>query len=167
VERMKNRKWLATAIMCALTLGLTIAAMGGTTDNHGVTVTVGAINELAVLGGNITITIDTATAGSDPNSEADSDTCDLAWTTNESSKKITVASTLSLAAQKFTLKAVAQSVSGGTAASEVTLSDVDTIFVSGVAATIGSCDISYTATALASEGTGSDVHTVTYTLTSA
>jgi hypothetical protein len=144
-------------------LGLIGLAMAGYTDNHTVTVQVQAINEAAISGGNLTLTINTATAGQEPDDAVDNTMCDLAWTTNEASKKITVET--DLAAPNFTLKVVAQNVTGGTAASEVTLSTTADDFVTGVATTTGGCDLQYTASATAAQGTGSDVHTVTYTLT--
>jgi hypothetical protein len=158
-------KFLLPAAVLALVLcGV---AMGANTDNHTVTVTVSAINELDVTGGNITLTINTAIAGSNPTDAVDSTTCDLDWTTNEASKKITVVSNLSAATQKFTLKVLAQNVTGGTAASEVTIDDSADDFITGVATTVGGCDLRYTGSATAAEGTGSDVHTITYTLTAA
>jgi hypothetical protein len=148
-----------------LFLGMVGYVMASNTDNHTVTVQVNAINEVAISGGNITLTINTATAGSEPDDATDNTTCDLLWTTNQASKKITVAT--DQGSPTFTLKVVAQNVSGGTAASEVTLSTTATDFVTGVATTTGNCDLSYTASATASDGTGSEVHTVTYTLTDA
>ncbi len=133
------------------------------TDNHSVTVTVGVINEAAITGGALILTINTATAGSDPDDATDATTCDLNWTTNDVGKKITVAT--NIAAPAFALKVLAQNVSGGTAAAEVTLSTTATDFVTGIATTIGTCDLGYTASATAADGSGSDVHTVTYTLT--
>ena len=70
-----------------------------------------------------------------------------------------------LASQNFTLKVLAQNVTGGTAAPEVTITNTATNFVTGIATTTGGCDLQYTASATAAQGTGSDVHTVTYTLT--
>jgi hypothetical protein len=154
-------KILASIVFC--TLFLSGYAVAGPTGNHTVTVTVSAINELAITGGNVTLTIHTATAGSEPDDEVDNTTADLDWTTNESSKKITIVT--NLASQNFTLKALAQSVTGGTAASEVTVTDTATNFVTGIATTTGGCDIRYTAQATAAQGTGSDVHTITFTLT--
>ena len=135
----------------------------GNTANHTVTVTVSTINELSITGGNFTLTINAATAGSNPTDATDNTTTDLNWTTNVASKKITVAT--SLASPTFTLKVVAQTVSGGTAAAEVTLSTTAADFVTGISTTIGTCDLSYTAQATAAQGTGSDAHVVTYTLT--
>jgi predicted secreted protein len=149
----------------AVLLLMAPAAIAGSTDSHTVTVTVDAINEVAISGGNLTLTISTATAGSDPDNAADSTTCDLAWTTNEADKKITVAT--DLVTQKFTLKVVAENVTGGTATAEVTLSTTATNFVTGIATTTGGCDLAYTASATAAQGTGTDTHTVTYTITNA
>ena len=139
------------------------SAFAASSANHTVTVNVSAINEVSISGGNVTLTINAAVAGSNPTDATDATTADLLWTTNESSKKITVAT--NLASPDFTLKVVAASVSGGTAATEVTLSTTAADFVTAVSTTTGSADLSYTASATAAEGTGSDAHTVTYTMT--
>lgn len=149
------------AVVCSALLAG--AALAASSDSHTVTVTVSAVNELAISGGGVTLTVSTATAGSDLDDATDSTTCDLLWTTNETSKKITVAT--DLAAPDFTLKVLADNVSGGTAAPEVTLSTTAVDFVTGVSQSSGSCDLSYTASATAAQGTGSDSHTVTYTIT--
>ncbi len=60
--------------------------MAANNDNQQVTVTVVAVNELAVTGGNVTLTINTATAGSGLNNATDSN-CALDWTTNSSTNK--------------------------------------------------------------------------------
>lgn len=150
---------LSGVVLLALT-GPT--ALAGNTDNHTVTVTVNAINEVGITGGNITLTISTATPGQEPDDAVDS-TCTLAWTTNEATKKITAAT--DLAAPTFTLKVLATGVTGGTAALEVTLSTTAADLVTGISTTTGGCTLQYTASATVGQGTGSDVHTVTYTLT--
>ena len=154
---------VSLAIIC--TLAFASVALGADNDSHTVTVTVGAINELAIVGGNITLTLTPGTPGSDPDDATDDTTCDLLWTTNELSKKITAET--NLGAPNFTLKVTATNVTGGTAAGEVALSTTATDFVTGVAMTTGTCDLSYVASATAAQGTGSDVHTVLYTLTDA
>lgn len=60
--------------------------MAANNDNQQVTIMVVAVNELAVTGGNITLTINTATAGSGLNNATDT-TCALDWTTNSSTNK--------------------------------------------------------------------------------
>ena len=149
-------------LVASLLFGLT-GVVNSQTANHTVTATVSAINEVAIVGGNLTLTINTATAGSNPDDATDNTTCDLNWTTNEVGKKITVAT--NLVSPTFTLAVVAQNVTGGTAAPSVTLSTTATDFVTGIATTTGTSDLSYTASATAAQGTGSDVHTVTYTIT--
>ena len=154
---------VSTAAICCLALA--VPAFAGNTASHTVTVTVSAVNELSISGGNITLTINSATAGSNLDDATDGTTCDLLWTTNETSKKITAET--DLASPDFVLKVTATNVSGGTAAAQVTLSTTATSFVTGIATTVGSCDLSYAASATAAQGTGSDVHTVLYTLTAA
>jgi hypothetical protein len=160
---MKMRTLGLIMIGAALCWGLPLVAMGASSDNHDVTVQVLAINEVAISGGNITLTINSATPGSDPDDAVDNASCDIDWTTNEVNKKITVVT--SNGAQNFTLKVVAQNVVGGTAAPEVTLSTTAASFVTGISQTVGNCDLQYTASATAAQGTGSDLHTVTYTIT--
>jgi len=153
-------------LLLAVVLVLSVIEYAQAADNasHTVTVIVSSINELAITGGNVTLTCDTATAGQEPEDAVDSTTADLDWTTNEASKKITVAT--NLGSPTFTLKVVAQNVTGGgIAAPEVTLITTPRDFVTGVGMTTGGCDLQYTASATAAQGTGSDAHTVTYTLT--
>jgi len=161
------KRLIAVCLAVVLVLGLGGVAVVANSDSHTVTVQVNAINELAIEGGNFTLTINSATAGSQPDPATDSTTCDVLWTTNEASKKITVATSVASPPPNFTLKVVAQNVNGGTAASEVTLSDTAQDFVTAVGTTIGNCDLAYTASATAAQGTGSDIHTVTYTITAA
>ena len=149
-----------------LVFGLMIlasGAFGASTDNHTVTVTIPTINELAISGGNLTLTFIVPTAGSDPSDVSDATTCDLAWSTNEASQKITVAS--NIASPVASLKVTATGVTGGTAAAQVTLTTTTTDFVTGIALGTGGCDLSYTASCTAGQTAGSEVHTVTYTIT--
>ena len=152
---------LATVCFLAFAGG----ALAADNDSHTVTVTVGAINELAINGGNISLTLTPGVAGGDPIDATDDTTCDLVWTTNEATKKITAET--NLGAPNFTLSVTATNVTGGTAAGQVNLSTTATDLVTGVAMTTGTCDLSYVASATAAQGTGSDVHTVLYTLTDA
>jgi hypothetical protein len=156
---MKARHALLVAVLLT---GLLSVAWAADNDNHEVTVTVSAINELAITGGDITLTINTATAGSNPDAVQDV-TCGLLWTVNTTDKKIVVAT--NQASFDHTLKVLATSVSGGTAAAEVTLTDDAQDLVTGVAETLGSCTLQYTASATAAQGTQSVAHTITYTIT--
>ncbi|MBM3324750.1 MAG: hypothetical protein FJY66_03695 [Calditrichaeota bacterium] len=110
-------------------------------------------------------------AGQEPTSVTD-ETGQLQWTTLEldPTKKITAQT--NLASPNFTLKVLAINVSSGdgTAAGEVTLTTGAANFVVDIPAGIpvgdpGTCILRYRASATASDGTGTDVHTVTYTIT--
>ena len=158
---MHTKLALAILVVALVAPGI----MAANTASHTVTVTVAAINELAITGGNLTLTINSATAGSEPDAVTDATTCDLDWTTNEATKKITVET--DLASPDFTLNVTATNVTGGTAAGQVTVSDTAADFVTGISTTTGGCDLSYEGSATASDGTGSDVHTILYTLTAA
>ncbi len=146
-----------------LLLGVNELAYSDDKASHTVTVTVSAINQLSIAGGDVNLTINTATAGSDPDAATDNTTSDLNWVTNEASKKITVAT--NLAAPNFTLSIDAQNVTGGTPSGIVTLSTTATDFVTGINKVIGVCDLSYTAIATASNTSGSDTHAITFTIT--
>jgi len=148
-----------------LLFSLSELSFAASTDNHTVTVTVAAVNEVAITGGNITLTINSAVAGSDLTDATDG-TCTLAWTTNEASKKVTVETTTS-AAQLFGLTVEATGVIGGTSGGVITLTDgaAASDFVTGISTTTGDCTLDYTASATAADGTGTDTHTVVYTIT--
>ncbi len=142
---------------------MTNMAYSQSNDNHSVTITVAAINQMAIVGGDVSLTINTASAGSELTSQNDNTTTDLNWTTNEASKKITIVS--NLASPNYTLTVEAQNASGGTAAGVISLSTTAIDFVTGISNTVGTCDLSYTASATVASGAGSDIHTVTYTIT--
>ena len=58
------------------------------TDNHTVTVVIPSINEVAITGGNLTLTFVAPTAGSDPADVSDGSACDLNWSTNNASHQL-------------------------------------------------------------------------------
>jgi len=160
-------KYLFTVIL-SLILIFPVLALASDTDSHTVTVQVLEINEIDV-DNDLILTIDSATAGDEPDDAMDSTTCDLCWTTNATTtKKITVDT--SLLSPTYTLKVVAINITGvgtavGTAAAEVTLSTTGpNDFITSISQTTGICDLQYTASATAAQGIGSDVHTVTYTI---
>ena len=151
-----------TRLAALFLMALASVALAADNDNHQVTVTVNDINELAVTGDDITLTISSATAGQNPN-QATNNTCGLEWTVNTTNKKITVATNQATFAHA--LRVQAASVSGGTSAGEVTISDTAQDLVTGVATTLGTCTLNYRATATAAQGTQSVAHTITYTIT--
>lgn len=143
--------------------GIVSRAMGQVTDSHTVTVQVSAITYLQISSGTINLTIDgtNAVAGQDMMSATNTST-NLLWGINSSLKKITVQT--SLGGPKFTLKVFAGAPSQGMAAAEVTLSTIPTDFLLNVGRSKGTCVLQYTAVALASQGPGTDAHTITFTV---
>jgi hypothetical protein len=163
-HRRRTMKANYGLLAAALWIAFASLALAADNDNHQVTVTVNDINELAVTGGDITLTISAATAGQNPN-QATNNTCGLQWTVNTTNKKITVATNQATFAH--TLRVQAASVTGGTSAGEVTVSNTAQDLVTGIATTLGNCTLNYRATATAAQGTQSVVHTITYTITAA
>lgn len=133
------------------------------TASHTVRVTVATITTLQVTSGtvNLAITGADAVAGQDQMTTTDQSTS-LLWGVNSSAKKITVQS--SLAAPLFTLKLLAVAPTQGTAAPEVTLSSVPQNLLLDIGRSSGTCVLKYTGIALASQGTGNDPHTITFTI---
>lgn len=139
-------------------------ARAQTSGNHTVTVTVATITAVQVSSGsvNMSITGTGVVAGQDLMTVTDQ-TTNLLWGINSANRKITVRTSLS--SQTFTLRVVAVNPTQGTAAPEVTLTTVENDFLTNVGRSSGSCAIQYTGLALASQGTGSDSHTITFTVT--
>ena len=150
--------FLTTVPKCAL------SQTYGTASNT-ITVKVQVITVLQINIGivNLNITGANAVAGQDQMMTTDQSST-LSWGTNSSLKKITV--NTSLASPKFTLELVAVNPTAGTAASQVTLSTTANDFLLNIGRTSGSCGLLYTAVALASQGTGTDAHTITFTVQS-
>ena len=148
-------------------LGLTVAALifalaiPTLAADHIVTVTISAINEISVTGAP-SLTVSTATAGQDLDDDVDTETCDLAWTTNAATRKITVATS---AVPSVTLKVVAVTPTAGTAAAEVLLSTTEAAFITGIGKTFGTSDITYTLAATVTDTiVAGGTITVTYTI---
>jgi hypothetical protein len=125
--------------------------------------------DVALVGGNVTLTIQTAIAGQQP-APAENEACALSWTTlpTDPTTKITIWT--SLAAAHFVLRAQPNDVVHGMDADEVTLSTTPHDFVTDIppdvnSASPGQCTISYTASATAAEGSGTDNHNITFTIT--
>lgn len=132
-------------------------------DAHTVTVQVAALSVLQVSAGTVNLNISTANAvaGQDQMTVSDQSTT-LLWGTNSSSQKITAAT--SIVAPLFTLKLVAVNPAAGVAAPEATLSGVPTDLLLNIGRSSGSCALRYTGVAFASQGTGTDSHTITLTI---
>ncbi len=92
-------------------------------------------------------------------------TSTLSWGTNSSTLNKIAVST-SLASPKYTLQLEAVNPTAGGSAGVVTLSTTPQTLVTTIARSVGTCGLLYTVTALASQGMGSDSHTITFTITS-
>ncbi|MBU4317751.1 MAG: hypothetical protein KKF30_10815 [Proteobacteria bacterium] len=146
---------LSCVAFLLVTAGTVLAADN---DSHQVTVTVSAINEVAIDGGNVTLTINDETLQA-----TDSTTADLDWATNGSAMVITVET--DNVAPVYDLYVTAANVTGGTATAERAITTTAQNVVTAITQTAGGCDLSYRATAAITDAPGSDVHNVTYTIT--
>ena len=156
---------MKTQLITVLAVAIVAAALGTANaqlDNHSVTVEVLAINEVAITG-NATLTISTATAGSDPDDATDNSTS-YAITTNQPNRKLTAAIDVNMPTG-MTLALLAVAPAGGTPASK-NLSTVAKDIVTGVSTLSESgLQLGYTLSATAAAGTlSSVVKTVTITV---
>ena len=125
----------------------------------------GASADLSLTGGSITLTVSAATAGSQPD-PVDNTNCGLAWTTGgaDPTQKITVRS--SLGDPEFPLTVEAQSVTAGTATGSVAVSVLDTDLITDIAPnSTGSGQLHYQVSPTVAAGSGTESHTITYTIT--
>jgi hypothetical protein len=154
-----------SVVLTVLLLAGNAAAQVYGTGSHTVTVQVSVITAVRVTGGSINLNISSANvvAGQNQMSVTDQSTS-LLWGTNSSLRKVSVGT--SLAAPKYTLKILALSPTQGTAAPEVTLTASAQDFLLNIGRSTGSCTLQYTGIALASQGTGNDVHVITFTVLS-
>ncbi len=129
-----------------------------------VTVNVDPIVQIRVIGGAVGFNINDATAVAGQNSMLMVNTAtQLQWATNSGTQKITAQT--SLGSPMFALRLVAATPTAGTTAPETVLSTIATDLVLNVGRSLGTCTLQYTAEALATQGTGSDIHTITFTVT--
>ncbi len=161
-KELNMKKWTALYVIAILAFGAFSVSFAANNAGHQVTVTVQAINDMTLTSGNVVLTISTQDGGT-PDDATDASTT-LGWATNGSNKKITIKTDQT--SPTFTLKAVAQNASNGTAGSEVTLSTTPTDFISAIPAGTGSSTVKYTASATLTDGASSENHNVTYTITS-
>jgi hypothetical protein len=133
------------------------------TANHTVRVSVSVITALQVSSGavNLNITGADAIAGQDLMTAVDQSTS-LLWGVNSSAKKVTIQT--SLAAPTFTLKAEGVNPTQGVSTGEITLSSIPQDFLLNIGRSSGSCGLRYRGEALASQGVGTDAHSITFTV---
>jgi len=143
----------------------TASAFASNSATQTVTFAVSAINEISVSGNPGALTVNTATAGSAPNAVSDASST-YAITTNEASRKITVAIDLAMP-DGVTLTAALAAPTGGTSTGAVTLSTVAADAVTGISTLNESGkSITYGLSATSAAGTqNSASRTVTLTVT--
>ena len=156
--------------VCVSMAGLILATTGIHAQvSHSATITVSNIAVVSVSSGVVSLSITGAgvVAGVNAMTVTDQSTT-LSWGANTSTAKIAVKT--NLVTQKYTLQVQAININGvpsssGITAPAVTLSTTSTDFMTGIGLKRGTCNLLYTGTALASKGTGSDSHTITFTIT--
>jgi hypothetical protein len=131
----------------------------------------GQAADIAILNGDVSLTITTATAGQQPVSVQDV-SGQLEWTTlvTDPVKKIIAQTNLTSPSYTLSVRAVNISAGDGTGAGAVVLSTTPGDLVADIPSGIlpldpGTCTLRYTASATASSGVGTDYHTVTFTIT--
>ena len=136
------------------------------TSTQVVTLRVMELNTIDLVGGPLTLQINTIDDNAaQPNPAIDAST-KLLWTSNGDARKIAVGS--DIASPRFILKIEAEKSSpgAGIAQPEVTLSDNSPHdLILGVERSAGSCKLKFTAMAAVEEGSGSESHLITYTIT--
>jgi hypothetical protein len=146
-------------IVCGLFLfGIAGTGFADDSDSHTVTVNVSAIDDVTLTGGNVTLSItalDTATTNN---------ASSLAWVTNQATRRITVASSMN-SVYGLTVTPTGFTGAGTPAGSAVTVGTTAQNLVTAISTGSGSCSLQYSATAEPTDGTTSEVHTVTYTIT--
>ena len=164
-------------------LFLNVILTSPTSSSQNLNMAINAINEISIIGGNITLTINSAPPGEEPDSAIDNTSCNLIWRVNKDNKKITVKADIS---STYTLKVEAQDLNyGGTSEGIITLTTQEQDFITSISKTTGTfhpghpqeqdfrtskttgtCQLEYTLEILTSDEVGLDSHVITYTITS-
>lgn len=121
--------------------------------------------DVSISGGNLTLTFDTPSAGSDFSDVTDNSSCSLSWNRPAGPGNTKIKVSTNLSSPTATLQVAALNISGGTTTGTVTLSTSAQTLISGLSPGDGGCDLEYTASVSCSDGSATDVHTVTFTIT--
>lgn len=158
---------IVTLIFVAATLlwPIRVTAQPVDTDAHSVRVSVLPISVVTLSSGTLTLDISLGVIipGQDQMSVEDRSTT-LSWGTNSSSQKITASTNLT--SPLFELRLVSLNPTRGSAGPAFTLSPAAQDLLLDVGRSTGSCLLLYTGLALASEGSGTDLHVITFTVQS-
>jgi hypothetical protein len=153
--RGRNGLWLLGVLVLA---GIVLAAPAAFGQGGG------GSSDLTLTGGNLSLTFLTPAAGSDLSDVVDNTSCALDWSNGPGSYHITAQT--NVASPTATLRVRAINVFRGTSSGVVTLSTTAQNFVVSISQGMGNCDLEYTASASLTDGPATDVHTVTFTMTS-
>ncbi len=161
ILQIRSGATLSALCLCMCVCSLDASAQS--TDNQTVTIQVAEISvidvtvsslNLDVLAGDILVGRDLMTITDQSSS--------LLWGTNGGSRKITAGT--SLASPKFELRLFASNSSRGTPSPEFALSTIPQDLLLDIGRSLGSCVLRYTGIAYASQGTGTDIHTISFTI---
>ena len=160
----------ALALVALLFMGFVNTA-SAQTDDHVVNVEIQAINEI-VIAGDVTLTISSATPGSDPTPATNGTTYAVTTNDNGGSTRITASTSVdpstlgSGPGNDLALSVVAAAPTGATSAGSVTLGTTAANVVTAMApVSEGTVSLDYTLTATAETGQlASTAITVTYTI---
>lgn len=132
-------------------------------DSHSVRVSVAPISLVSITSGTVSLGISSAVIvpGQDQITMTDQSS-GLSWGINSANRKITVST--NLGAPLYQLRLAAINPTRGTASAEFTVGTVARDLITNVGRSTGSCTLRYTGVALASQGTGTDVHVITFTV---
>ena len=162
-SRIKNAYRISLLVFAAIAcIGNDAFSQFGA-DSHTITVVVQQITRAQSSVGALTMQVTSANgvAGQDLMTLTNQSSS-FSWGTNVSSMKATVKT--SLLVQVYTLKVKATKATVGTPAPEVTLSTTSTDFLRDIGRSSGTCTIFYTGVASAQKPSGSDAHTITFTI---
>jgi hypothetical protein len=126
--------------------------------------------DLTLLNGDVNLVISSATAGQQPD-PVTNETAQLNWTTlvADPIKKIVASTNQGSPHFTLTLRAIGVNSGHGTALGQIAVTPVPADLIGSIPADItagdpGQCSLRYTASATAANGTGTDSHTVTFTI---
>ncbi len=143
-------------------VGVLIIAVGSILSWTGVA----PAGELLIEGGDVSLTVSSATAGQDPDPAVDETTSNLKYSKGgtDPTMKITVVG--SAGVHPFTLKVEAINAGAGSPTGEVIVGTTAQDLVTNITTLVFRyCDLRYTLAPLASDGTGADTYTTTYSIT--
>ncbi len=154
VRDVDHKHFLQSWILAAIS-GLLLALVA----------TSGLGQDVSLSGGNLSLTFVTPTAGSDFADVVDSGTCSLSWTKPRGPGYTQISVQTNINNPTATLSVLATNVSGGQSSGSITLNTSGQTLVRSLQMGSGGCDLEYTASVSLTDGTATEVHTVTFTIT--